>query len=106
GFARLLLFRLVNDPLQRRIATCIKSHPLRWISGDSHWDAERIVTHSDRKYLAVCEVWIALCQYSDSALAEIDLHNTASKKVDTQNPIDRLVTAVTKRAEVDSQDRF
>jgi streptogramin lyase len=79
---------------------------LRWISGDSHWDTERIVAHSDRKYLAVCEVWIALFQYSDSALGEIDLHDTAAEKVDAQNPIDRLVTAVAKRAEIDSQDRF
>jgi hypothetical protein len=34
------------------------------------------------------------------------LHDTATKKVDTQNPIDRLLTASAKRAEVDSQDRF
>jgi len=67
---------------------------LLWISGDSHWNAERIVAHSDRKYLAICEGRIALFQYSDSALGEIDLHDTAAEKVDTQNPVDRLLTAV------------
>ena len=80
--------------------------PVRRISGDSHWDAERVVAHSDRKYLGICEVWIVLFQYSDSALGEIDLYDTAEEKVHPQNPIDTLVTAVAKRAEVDSQDRF
>jgi hypothetical protein len=104
--ARPPLFLPAKHPLQSGIAARIKSHPLRWISGDSHWDAEGIVAHSDRKYLAVCEVWIALFQYSDAALAEIDLHDTAPEKVDTQNPVDRLVTAVAKRVEVESHDRF
>jgi hypothetical protein len=84
--------RRFSDPLNThsnsRIAARIKSHPLRWISGDSHWDAERIVAHSDRQYLAVCEVWIAFFQYSDSAPGEINLHDTAAEKVDTKNPID------------------
>jgi hypothetical protein len=79
---------------------------VRRISGDSHWDAERIVADSDREYLAVSEVWIAPFQYSDCALGEIDLHDTTVEKVRTQNPVDRLVTAVAKRAEVDRQDRF
>jgi hypothetical protein len=34
------------------------------------------------------------------------LHDPAAEKVDTQNPIDRLVTALAERTEVDSQDRF
>jgi hypothetical protein len=34
------------------------------------------------------------------------LHDTVAEKVDTQDPIDRPVTALAERAEVDSQDRF
>jgi hypothetical protein len=34
------------------------------------------------------------------------LHDTVAEKVDAQDPIDRLLTAVAKRAKVDSQDRF
>ena len=97
--------RRFSDPLnthsKSRIAARIKSHPLGWISGDSHRDAECIVAHFDRKYLAVCENWIALSKYPDSALSEIDLHDAAAEKVDTQNPIDRLLTTAAQRAEVD-----
>jgi len=69
-----------NYPFQSRIAARIKPHPVRRISGDSHWDAERIVADSDREYLAVSEVWIAPFQYSDFALGEIDLHDTTAEK--------------------------
>jgi len=70
-----------NHPLQRRIASRIKSHPLGWISGDSHRDAECIVAHFDRKYLAVCEVWDrTFSSIPTLPSVEIDLHDVAAGK--------------------------
>jgi len=54
----------------------------------------------------LCEVWIALFQYSDSAFSEIDLHDTAAEKIDTQNSIDMMLATAAQRAKVDRQDRF
>ena len=99
--ARRSLFRLAHHPLHSDIAACIKSHPFGWISGDSHWDTKRIVADSDRKYLAIWEVWIAFFQYSGSAIIVVDLHNMASEKVDTQNPVDMPLTTAAQRAKID-----
>jgi hypothetical protein len=51
-------------------------------------------------------IWITFFQYPDSAIGEIDLHDTAAEEVDTQNSIYRLLTTVTNRTDVDRQDRF
>ena|ERR1700730_10989348 len=49
---------------------------------------------------------MAFREDADSALGEIDLHDTATEKVDTQNSVDRPLTTAAKRAEIDRQDRF